>query len=186
MQQVIVLNDTRVEYTVRNRKTRSVRLAVARGGVVTVTAPRLFPLWLIEKFIIRKSAWLLSKIDHFKQYKPALSRENQRAEFLAHKERARALVESRVEKWNEFYQFTFNKITIKKQRARWGSCSEKGNLNFNYKIVFLPDYLVDYIVVHELCHLGEMNHSKDFWALVARTLPEYRRLRTELSRLHTV
>ncbi len=69
---------------------------------------------------------------------------------------------------------------IKNHKTRWGSCSELGNLNFNYKLIFLPDAIVDYIVVHEICHLIEFNHSQDFWRLVARTIPNFRELRHEL------
>ena len=79
-------------------------------------------------------------------------------------------------------QIRFNKINIKNQKTRWGSCSKKGNLNFNYKIALLPQHLADYIIVHELCHLGEFNHSRSFWNLVAKVFPEYLGIRNELRR----
>ena len=69
---------------------------------------------------------------------------------------------------------TFNKIFIKNQKTRWGSCSSAKNLNFNYKILFLPYDLAEYLVVHELCHLEHMNHSKDYWNLVEYVLPNYK------------
>ena len=100
--------------------------------------------------------------------------------YLEHKERARALVHERIAYWNQFYQFKFGRIAIRNQRSCWGSCSELGNLNFSYKILFLPGHLADYIIVHELCHLQEFNHSKNFWALVAKTMPKYREYRKEL------
>ncbi len=101
-------------------------------------------------------------------------------EYAAHKEAASNLVRSRLEYFNIIYSFTFNRVSIRNQRTRWGSCSRKGNLNFSYKVVLLPSALVDYIVVHELCHLGEFNHSKSFWSLVARTIPNHRELRAQL------
>jgi hypothetical protein len=73
-----------------------------------------------------------------------------------------------------------NTALIKNTSSRWGSCSRLGNLNFNYKIVFLPPELQDYLVVHELCHLGQFNHSQSFWNLVKKTIPEYLRLRKNL------
>ena len=85
--------------------------------------------------------------------------------------------------FNTFYKLPLRKIFIKNLKSRWGSCSEKGNLNFNYKIIFLPPDVADYIVVHELCHIKEFNHSKNFWAEVAKTLPKYAALRKELRRL---
>ncbi len=95
-------------------------------------------------------------------------------QYNLHKECARALVHRRLEHWNQFYNFTYKRVSIKDTSSRWGSCSDLGNLNFNYRIVFLPIELVDYLIVHELCHLGELNHSKSFWELVSRAVPEYR------------
>ncbi len=72
------------------------------------------------------------------------------------------------------------KICIKNTRTRWGSCSSKGNLNFSFRLALLPAHLSDYIIVHELCHLGEFNHSQKFWDLVALEMPEYKKYRDEL------
>lgn len=94
--------------------------------------------------------------------------------YLTHKEAARALVHTKLQQYNQYYGFTYKRVAIRNQRRCWGSCSSLGNLNFSYKILFLPSELQDYIIVHELCHLGELNHSKQFWALVAETLPDYR------------
>ncbi len=100
--------------------------------------------------------------------------------YLKNKERARELVAERLLYWNESYKFKYKRVFIKNQKTRWGSCSKNGNLNFSYKILFLPDRLIDYIIVHELCHLGEFNHSKDFWALVEKTIVNYVELKNEL------
>lgn len=93
---------------------------------------------------------------------------------------ARILVHARLEYFNQLYGFSYNRIFIKNQKSRWGSCSSKKNLNFNYRIALLPTELQDYLIVHELCHLAEMNHSKNFWKLVERAVPEYKRLNKRL------
>ncbi|MFH0912247.1 MAG: M48 family metallopeptidase [Patescibacteria group bacterium] len=103
-----------------------------------------------------------------------------RVEFLANKELARSLVRERIDYFNQNYDFAVNRISIRNQRCRWGSCSRKGNLNFNYRIVLLSPKVADYIIVHELCHLGEFNHSKKFWNLVAKTIPDYTTIRKQL------
>ncbi|OGH64343.1 MAG: hypothetical protein A2821_02190 [Candidatus Magasanikbacteria bacterium RIFCSPHIGHO2_01_FULL_41_23] len=103
--------------------------------------------------------------------------------YLACRARARQLVMMRLRIYKEAYQKSFVRVSIKDMRSRWGSCSSKKNLNFNYRVLFLPIELVDYIIVHELCHLEEMNHSKRFWRLVSQTIPKYRHLILTLRRL---
>ena len=98
------------------------------------------------------------------------------------REEARIFVENRIGYFNKFYSFEINRIAIKNQKTRWGSCSSKGNLNFNYKIIYLKPALADYLIVHELCHLGQLNHSKKFWALVFKTIPNYVKINRELRR----
>lgn len=93
--------------------------------------------------------------------------------YLSNKEEARILVLRKLVELNEHYHFVYNRVSIRNQRSRWGSCSKKGNLNFNYRIVELSDELQDYIIVHELCHLGMFNHSKKFWELVAQKIPDH-------------
>ena len=102
------------------------------------------------------------------------------ARYLKYKEEARKLVRIKLLYWSEIYGFKYGKVAIRNQKTRWGSCSKRVNLNFSYKIVFLPEHLVDYLIVHELCHLEQFNHSKDFWALVGKTIPDYQKRRNEL------
>ena len=113
--------------------------------------------------------------------RPRISRHYQ-----THKEQARALVKSRLEHFNQFYGFSYGRVAIKNLRSRWGSCSQKRNLNFNYRILFLPTDLQDYVIVHELCHLAEFNHSAQFWAQMQRVMPDARQRRTELRRFNQI
>lgn len=106
-----------------------------------------------------------------------------KAEYEKHKELTRALVARKIAEFNAFYNLTPGRIAIRNQRSRWGSCSKKGNLNFNYRLVLIPEALVDYVVVHEMCHLGEFNHSKNFWHLVSRTVPNHVELRKQLRQI---
>ncbi len=104
--------------------------------------------------------------------------------YAAHKEAARVFVHERLKIVNQIYDFAYNRVAIRDQKSRWGSCSTKGNLNFNYRIQFLPLHLADYIIAHELCHLKEFNHGKGFWDLVARAAPEYEKCCAELRKVH--
>jgi predicted metal-dependent hydrolase len=103
--------------------------------------------------------------------------------YLACKARARKIINERLKHFNTVYSFNFGQIRIKDLKTRWGSCSSDKNLNFNYKILFLPPELVDYIVVHELCHLAEMNHSWRFWQLVGHTIPDYKKRIVHIRRI---
>ena len=94
--------------------------------------------------------------------------------YLQHKEMARELVLARLAYFNSHYNFEYNRVSIRNQRRCWGSCTSLKNLNFSYKLLFLPDHLCDYIVVHELCHLQELNHGRAFWQLVEQQMPDYR------------
>ncbi len=102
--------------------------------------------------------------------------------YTAHKERARVFIHERLEYFNTHYQLTYKRVAIKNQKSCWGSCSQNGNLNFNYKLVFLPPHLADYVIVHELCHLAHLNHSPAFWARVAEVCPDFSKHRNELRR----
>ena len=106
-----------------------------------------------------------------------------RKKYEANKEAARALVRELLQDLDQHYKFEYKKVAIRNQRSRWGSCSKKGNLNFNYRIVALPRRLAEYVVAHELCHLAEFNHSPNFWSLVAETIPDHQIRRKELARI---
>lgn len=114
-----------------------------------------------------------------KKVKKRRVRRNQ-GQYLKHKKSALDIVKTRLEYFNKFYGYKWGRVVIRNQKTRWGSCSKKGNLNFNYKIALLPPKTADYIIVHELCHLKEFNHSPSFWKLVAETIPDYKIIRHKL------
>ena len=99
------------------------------------------------------------------------------------REQARIFVENKISFFNKLYNFEINRIAIKNTSTRWGSCSSKKNLNFNYKIIYLRPVFADYLIVHEICHLKEFNHSRRFWELVAKTIPDYAIINKELRKM---
>lgn len=86
---------------------------------------------------------------------------------------ARAIFERRVAVWSELFGLTPGKVSVREQRTRWGSCTYRGDLSFNWRLVLAPDWVLDSIVVHELCHIDELNHSDRFWALLDRRYPRH-------------
>jgi hypothetical protein len=161
------------------------RIAVYCDGNLVVTIPQNINENIIENFILRKSQWIISKLEYFKNFSGHVFKKSSKKEYKEYKQKALVLVKSRIEYFNQNFEFKFNKINIKNQKTRWGSCSKRGNLNFNYKIVLLPERLADYIIVHELCHLKEFNHSQKFWNLVAEIIPDYLERRKDLKKSGT-
>ncbi len=164
----------------RSKRAKRMRLAVYCDGAIIVTTPFGVEQSIVEKFLNEKKQWILDKIRFFKNVDSKAIRTFSHRDYVENKDKALALVHERVKFYNKTYGFSFNKIFIKNQKTRWGSCSCKKNLNLNYKIVFLPQKHQDYIIVHEMCHLKEFNHSKRFWNLVEKILPNYLNIKKEL------
>ncbi|KKQ40998.1 MAG: hypothetical protein US58_C0007G0009 [Candidatus Magasanikbacteria bacterium GW2011_GWA2_37_8] len=156
-----------MEYILKKSwRSRRLRVVIKEDGQVVVSAPHFLRLAIIEKFLHDHTDWIESKVEKMKKMPKVVKIKGGKRHYQEHKEMARILITQKINKLNLVYNFSFVKIAIKNQKRRWGSCSHKGNLNFNYKILFLPDRLAEYIVAHELCHLKQFNHSADFWKLV--------------------
>lgn len=185
MQKRILLQNEKIEYVLKKHKqAKRLKVAIYCGGNVVVTAPWRMNFENVEKFIRQNAQWIVEKLKTMKKEREySIFVKDNPKEYRRLKEAARKLVQERIEKWNDYYDFKFNRIFIKNQKTRWGSCSTNRNLSFNYKIILLPRHLADYIIVHELCHLKEFNHSKRFWNLVAQTFPDHEKLVAQLKKI---
>ncbi len=175
-----------IQYVVRTSdRAKRLRITVARDkeGTVTVTRPRRASMKYVERFLREKHQWVRSKQEVSRVNRSGLLHNGTRQTYLDHKEEARRLATERLDYFTELYGLTYNRLSVRDQKTRWGSCSSKGNLNFNYRIVFLPPHLLDYIIVHELCHRKHLNHGPRFWRLMERSLPDARSRAKELRSL---
>jgi len=152
-------------------------LSVHPDGKVMVTVPTVFNQKKVDLFVEKYAHWIAKKI---KQIKSRNIIWGEKKLIPIYKKQARVFVEERCAYFGKLYGVKPEKISIRGQKSRWGSCSRKGNLNFNYQIIFLPPQLADQVIVHELCHLIEFNHSKRFWDLVGKAIPDYVAVRKEL------
>jgi predicted metal-dependent hydrolase len=172
---------------IRSSKARSIRISIFPDCKVKVTAPSIVPEFIIKRFVSAKRGWITKKLEHFRKNPVSkerlLLRSLGRKDYLASKDKALALARLGLERFNQHYKLSYKKITIRNQKSRWGSCSHNGNMSFNYKIVFLEPELQNYIIVHELCHIKELNHSRRFWDLVGEKIPNYRELRKKLNHI---
>lgn len=179
----IILNSEKINfYKKYSTRAKSVRISIKNWELfLIIPKPWLFQSKSnIEKkamiFLESKSEWILKHIksdkkDDFSHLNknPDLIN-NSREHYLQYKELARILCEKKCKLWSEKMWVSYNRISIKSLKTRWGSCSSKKNLNFNYKILFLSEKDINYLIVHELSHLLHMNHSSNFWDLVCKTL----------------
>ncbi len=160
------------------------RIRVLAGGRVVVSTPWRMPRFLVEQFVANQSSWIAGARAKMLNVVPA-QRAGSRTEYNQHKKEALWVFTVRLLELNAHYQFSYKRVSIRNQKTRWGSCSKSGTLSFSYRLLFVSPEVRDYVLVHELCHTREMNHSKKFWSLVALTTPNYKLLRRKLFKLAT-
>ena len=180
MSHQILIDGRQICFTIKkNRLARQVRLMIHANGRITVSAPKFVTQKYIKDFILSRKEWIINTLakcrpDDLNKIK--LSKKD----FQINKRLALKMVKEKIEQFGALYNLRPQKIFIRNQSTRWGSCSGHGNLSFNFRLIYLPEPLLDYLVVHELCHLQEMNHSYRFWSLVAKTIPDYKKRKTAL------
>ena len=167
------------EYTLIRSDRKTITLQLSPEGNLTVRAPRNVSLYRIDETVQSHAGWIEKKRKALeKNRKMALVITPEiRADGLR---RARKIIPARTSFFSGLMNVTYGTVSIREQKTRWGSCSGKGNLSFNWKLVLLSPELLDYVVVHELAHRVEMNHSPRFWAVVESVLPDYKSLRKRL------
>jgi hypothetical protein len=158
---------------IRSRR-RTLALQVTADGQVVARAPLLMPVGMIRRFVESKAAWIDAKVAQRKAQSAQAAPMLTAAERKALAKQAHSLIPPRVAYYAPLVGVTYHTLALRFQRTRWGSCSSRGNLNFNCLLVLVPAEVLDYVVVHELCHRKEMNHSPRFWAEVERLCPDWR------------
>lgn len=178
-----IMNEQKTYTIKRHARSRRVTISIHGDGRVVVTAPRRIAESVIHAFVVQKETWIETTRQKQREKRKYIIPSNTvQPSYDACKARAKQFLKLRVEEINTHYQFEYARISVKDLKSRWGSCSSKKNLNFHYKLLFLPLDLVDYVVVHELCHLKEMNHSEKFWTLVSEIVPDYKKKREEINK----
>ena len=157
-----------------SRKTLSIQL---KNGEIIARAPLRMKDKDIYSFIESKKSWIEKNLAIIEEREKANSNAEAftQEEIKALAEKAKIIISERVKYYAPMIGVTYNRITIRCQRTRWGSCSSKGNLNFNCLLALFPLEIIDSVVVHELCHRKHMNHSPQFYAEIEKVFPEYRR-----------
>lgn len=163
-----------ISYRIIRSKRRTIGLEINEDGL-TIRAPKLAKDRDIKDFLMKNETWIIKHLEKYNKKKEEYSKVEKLSEDEI-KELANKAVEyipGRVEYYANLIGVTYGRITIRNQKTRWGSCSSKGNLNFNCLLMLTPPEVIDSIVVHELCHRKEMNHSKRFYDEIHKVYPEY-------------
>ncbi len=163
---------------VRRKGMRRMLLSFSSGGELVLTAPRLTPTFFINAFLEKSRSWIDTHLTHILSRQDTVS--HQKSEYLEKREEARKIIVSRVKELAILHNFKYQKISIRNQRTRFGSCSRNGNLSFHYRIAFFTPEERDYVIIHELCHLRHFDHSPAFWAEVSMYSPDYECIRKSL------
>lgn len=155
---------------------KTVSLGVDENGTITVRAPYRMAAALADRFVETHGEWIrlrLKEAQQRKQKRPVYTEQERNAG----KRLAAEILQEKCRLFAKRMGVGYGRITIREQKTRWGSCSGAGNLNFNWKLVLMPEKIQDYVVVHELAHRIEMNHSPSFWAVVENMIPDYKERR---------
>ena len=170
---------TDIEYELVRSKRKTVAIEIKPDGTVVVRAPRLMSKRFIDSFIDEKQNWIethreqiLKRRDEVGTIEPLSESEKK-----ALSKQAKSIMPDRIARYAQEIGVTYGRVSYRFQRGRWGSCSSKENLNFNCMLMLTNDEIIDYVIVHELCHRLEMNHSAVFWKHVEQILPDYRERR---------
>lgn len=166
---------------IRSRRRRTIAIEITEDIDVIVRAPVWVPMSEIERFVAERREWILKNTA--KMRKRIEERRKQESEYPVERlsmeqirelaDKAVRIIPQRVSYYAKELGVTYGRITIRNQRSRWGSCSSKGNLNFNCLLMLTPPEVIDSVIVHELCHRKYMNHSQSFYNEIYRVFPEY-------------
>ncbi|MGN0154692.1 MAG: M48 family metallopeptidase [Lachnospiraceae bacterium] len=172
MQDHLEIEDLIIPVTLQRGKRKTLAIKITREGSLLIKAPRQMRENEIERFVRQKRYWI------YKQTKRVLEENRNRVvrseeETEALRKQAREILTERTDYYKEILKVDYQRIRIGNPKTRWGSCSSRGTISYNWHLILMPDRILDYVVVHELCHLLEMNHSPAFWKKVSDVLPDY-------------
>ena len=161
-----------IPYTLVRSDRKTLSLQIKSDGTLVVRCPRRYPSQEVQRFVESKSSWILRNLQKLAAVRQVPPLGDEELEDLRRK--AKEVFPRRAAFYAPKVGVDYGTITVRCQKSRWGSCSSQGNLNFNLLLMLAPLEVLDYVVVHELCHRKEMNHSPAFWHQVERVLPDYR------------
>lgn len=173
------IEELNIPIMLEKSKRKLLAITLTEDGILSIKAPLRVSDREIEKFLNQKRFWIYKQAKRIQEeQKNRVVRSEQEIRRL--KEEARKVLTEKTDYYKQFLNVEYQKIRIGDQKTRWGSCSSSGTISYNWRLILMPEKIVDYVVVHELCHMIEMNHSKRFWEQVEAILPDYQARRNWL------
>ncbi|MGB9937999.1 MAG: M48 family metallopeptidase [Methanobacterium sp.] len=170
------INDLEVQYEIITRKVKYWRLEIKNGNLVLISPPNFNNH---QEIIEKHKGWIYKKFKAFEASKnEAMFRE---LNFEMNEDEFKKIVVNLVDKFSRELEVSFNRIYFKKMKSRWGSCSSRKNISINIYLKYLPKNLIEYVVFHEMAHIVELNHSKNFWKIISSKFLNYKYIEKELS-----
>mgnify|MGYP004673924067 CR=1 FL=1 len=181
----ISLDKEEIEVEIIRSKRRSMAIQIRTDGSVVVRVPMHASDRAVKRFVSAHARWIADNRGQMFERRKKLADNPYdipawESLSAADKKIAKQKIMEHVDYYARRMEIDYGSISMRNQKSRWGSCSSKGNLNFNYRLAYLPEELLDYVVVHELSHRRHMDHSKEFWTEVEKYCPNYRKLRKNL------
>jgi hypothetical protein len=170
---------------IKSSKRRTICISINTDGAVVIRAPKSIKNKHIENFLKEKKEWIkknIKKVERNRIEAINFAKNLNPQKIKNYKLKAKILLQKRVNYFSHKYKFKYNKIKISNAKTRWGSCSANNNLNFNWKIIFAPKNVIDYLIIHELVHTIHKNHQKNFWNMVEKIQPDYKKNREWLKK----
>lgn len=172
MQEYLDIEELHIPVILQVSSRKTLAITVTREGQLLVKAPFSMKEREIERFLRQKRYWIYKQTKRILEQGESVQRSD--AEIHILREKARKVLTGRTDYYKQLLDVEYRRLRIGDQKTRWGSCSSKGTISYNWRLVLMPEKIMDYVVVHELCHLLEMNHSAKFWKRVSEVLPDYK------------
>lgn len=167
--------DLKLHYKLVRCDRKSYEVQIRPGGEVVIRAPHQLPMTVIRDFLVQREEWIKNKYHEQSKIRAGKETDLKTIELeKRYKKAAMDYIPKRVAYYAGIMDVSYGKISIRDAKTRWGSCSSSGNLSFSWRLMLAPFSVLDYVVVHELCHRVHMNHSKEFWHLVEYYIPDYK------------
>ena len=163
-------------------KRKSISIKVTDGGIVEIRAPKKVSDQSIRRFVKKSEGWIDKKLEEMKKQNTKLENYKfSKKQLSSIKKRAKDTLKIRLEELSNEIGIQYNTFRLSGAKKRWGSCSNKKTVSINWRLIFAPPEIIDYVIIHELTHLKHMNHSKRFWKEVQKHIPDYKEKRKWLN-----